>query len=79
VQEKIVTRTVYVEKSRERNLRLKRQTRSRYIADVQNNAKPKAQDERPSDRVFTRADLSGFQPVGQVRIEVIRGTRINED
>lgn len=79
VQERVVTRTVYVEKKRDRKAQPSKQARSRYIAEIRNNDEPAARDEGESGRFFTRANLSGFQPVEQMRIEIIRRTRTNED
>lgn len=77
-REQVASSPVNIEKGNHRRVRSIQQKRRKYTARRTDNGKATAQ-EGLSGHVFTRGDLSGFQPVGQMRIEVIRGTKTNED
>jgi hypothetical protein len=79
VQERVVTRTIYVDKTGGRRARPGKQAGGNQTAEVGNAAPSPARDEESTGKFFTRADLSGFEPVSQMRIEVIRGTKSDED
>ena len=78
VQEKIVTRTVYIEKRRKK-AQMNHGASSGYVAGVQSDVRANAQGEPKSGRYITHADLSGFQPVNQMKIEIISKEKANEN
>ncbi|HEY7544993.1 MAG TPA: hypothetical protein VID27_08930 [Blastocatellia bacterium] len=79
VQEKIVTRTIYVEKKRSAKMTADRQTPGQYIAQTQGRDKRITANQESSGQYFTLANLSGFQPVSQMKIEVIKGAKTDEN
>jgi hypothetical protein len=82
IHEKIVSRAISANR-RPSKVRVNPRTDGRYLTTIRKTDKKKSdkktsQDEGDSGRYFTHADLSGFQPMDQVKIEVIR-RRINEN
>ena len=79
VQEKIVTRTVYVEKKRGAKTTANRQTPGQYITQTPGRDNRITANKEASGQYFTLANLSGFQPVSQMKIEVIKGAKTDEN
>lgn len=79
VQEKIVTRTVYVEKKRTTPARSFQETMA---ADAQTGETndPALVHSKPEDETgfFTRANLKGFQPADEMKIRVIKRNNTDE-
>jgi hypothetical protein len=73
-----VTRTVYVGKTRGTSSQ-NRRTSGGYVAAFRNNAKAITHAELESGRYITHTDLSGFQPVTQMKIEIISREKANEN
>jgi hypothetical protein len=78
VKEKIVTRTVYVGKARGTHAQ-NRRTSGGYVAAFRNNTRAITHAELESGRYITHTDLSGFQPVTQMKIEIISREKANDN
>jgi len=76
LQDRIVTHTIYVQNGKAKQARSN--ARARIVDGTAGEIRP-TQDNRPAGGSFTLADLSGFEPVSQMRIEVIKGAKTNED
>lgn len=79
VREKIVTRTVYVEKKRTTPARESQET-MRALARTSETGDPALVHSKPEDETgfFTRANLKGFQPADEMKIRVIKRNNTDE-
>lgn len=79
VQEKIVTRTIYVEKKRtaERSTRQQSSPALARTAEM-NNATAIHSNPAEETGFFTRANLKGFQPADEMKIRVIKRNNTDE-
>ena len=73
VKERIVTRVVYVEKPANAPALL--------VSQVPNNSQPgeiKLASHVAGDNAYTNVDLSGFQPVEEMTVRIIKGSTAND-
>jgi hypothetical protein len=77
IREKIVTRTIYLQKGRDSKRKLRWRARDEDFAVVPRDKS--GQKPETSGEYFTRANLTGFQPLPQMTIEVIRRTKTDEN
>jgi hypothetical protein len=77
IREKVVTRTVYVEKSARENNRTLRQSvvapRDEYSLTARNSAKENGQG-----NFFTHVNLTDFQPPDEIKIRIIKRSNTDE-
>lgn len=71
IHEKIVSRAIFANRRRSRP-RVNPRTEDHNLTTIRKTDKGAASDEGDSGRYFTHADLSGFRPLDEVKIEVIR-------
>jgi len=76
MQERIVTRTVFVEKKE--HLTWKKERRGTVVARGANVAGDSAARAKEQTGYFTRVNMTEFQPANEVKIRVIKGNRSDE-
>ena len=78
IQERVVTRVVYVEKRRRERREGPRQAPKAVRDESPLAARPDAEKESGRGGFFTRANLTDFQPAGELKIRVIKRSNSDE-
>jgi len=71
VQERIVTRIIYVEKKAPQSLMAQ-------LPSVSQPSEIKLASHVAGDNAYTNVDLSGYQPVEEMKVRIIKGSAANE-